>query len=122
MAPAPEAGASAAPVAPQSAATNAGAATREPAPMSQDDIDAVLAGFQVPTEGAAQALPSPAEHRSDVLGLTEALQAAAPASPAFRTVEPELESGPVRSRLRGRIPRYTRSRNARSCPIARPRR
>jgi cell pole-organizing protein PopZ len=99
-APVPEAGASAAPVAPPSAATEANAATREPVPMSQVDIDAVLAGFQAPTDGTAQASPSPAEQRSDVLGLTEALRAAAPASPAFRTVEPELESGPARLRLR----------------------
>ena len=96
---APGAGASAAPVAPPSATTDVDAATREPAPMSQDDIDAALAGFKAPTEAAAQARRSPTERRSDVLELTEAQQAAAPASEALRTVEPGLEPGPVRPRL-----------------------
>jgi cell pole-organizing protein PopZ len=82
-------GAAAAPVARPSAATDADAATREPAPMSQADIDAVLAGFGAPTEGVAQASPSRAEQRSDGLEPTEATQAAGSASSAFRAVEPE---------------------------------
>src|SRR5262245_7157270 len=95
---APEAGAAAAPVAPPSAAAEVDAATREPAPMSQADIDAVLAGFEAPTQGAAQASAAPAEQRGDMLEPIEALQAAA--SPAFRAVEPELEPPPVRPPLR----------------------
>src|SRR5262245_22851321 len=85
---APAVGASAAPVAPPSAATNADAATREPVPMSQDDIEAVLAGFEARREGAVQASAPPAEQRRDV---RKAPEAAAPTFPASRAVDPELE-------------------------------
>jgi cell pole-organizing protein PopZ len=62
------------------AAAPAAEAAREPAPMSQDDIDAMLAGFDAPT---------PAEQPGDVLELTAAMEAPADtAAPGtFRTIE-----------------------------------
>src|SRR5262245_30763175 len=56
----------------------------EPAAMSQDDIDSMLAGFEQP----APAAPPPPEPEADILDLTEAMAAAAP-EPTFRTIGPE---------------------------------
>jgi cell pole-organizing protein PopZ len=57
-----------------------------PAAMKQDDIDAMLAGLGDPEP----APPRPArEPESDVLELTEAMQA--PAAPAFRTIDAQQD-------------------------------
>jgi uncharacterized protein len=65
----------------------------EPPAMSQDDIDAMLAGFDQPPPAAPA--PPPPEPEADILDLTEAM--AAPASaperePTFRTIgtEPDV--------------------------------
>jgi uncharacterized protein len=64
----------------------------EPAAMSQDDIDAMLAGFEQPPPAA----PAPPEPEADILDLTEAMAAPpepAPApEPTFRTIgtEPDV--------------------------------
>jgi cell pole-organizing protein PopZ len=58
----------------------------EPPAMSQDDIDAMLAGFDQPAPAAPE--PPPAEPEADILDLTEAMTAAAP-EPTFRTIGPE---------------------------------
>jgi cell pole-organizing protein PopZ len=66
------------------------AAAREPVPMAQNDIDAMLAGFeaQAPAAGPAPQLPTPAEERGDVLELTAAMEAPANNAPrTFRTIE-----------------------------------
>jgi len=54
--------------------------------MSQDDIDAMLAGFDQPAPAAPE--PPPPEPEADILDLTEAMAAAAP-EPTFRTIGPE---------------------------------
>jgi hypothetical protein len=67
---------------PEPAAT----AAAEPTAMNQNDIDAMLAGFDAETQAVPAAGPS-----ADVLELTEAMEAkpAAPVvQPGFRTVEP----------------------------------
>jgi hypothetical protein len=61
------------------------AAAPEPTAMNQNDIDAMLAGFDAEPEAATPAAPA-----GDILELTEALEAnpaAAAAQPGFRTVE-----------------------------------
>jgi uncharacterized protein len=76
----------------------------EPAAMSQDDIDAMLAGFDAPA--AEPELPPPPEGPGDVLELTAAMEAPGEAAaPAFRTIEAsadvvfaEPEPGHARSR------------------------
>lgn len=58
---------------------------QEPGAMNQEDIDAVLAGFDKEPEPAPQ--PEPKES-ADVLDLTEAMEAKAEAAPAgFRTID-----------------------------------
>src|SRR5215211_3944150 len=63
-------------------------ALAEPAPMSQDDIDAMLAGFDTKEENAAETA-SAAPDAGDVLELTEAMEAkSAPADKAgFRMID-----------------------------------
>jgi len=63
-------------------------AVAEPAPMSQDDIDAMLAGFDAKEENAAETAAA-APDAGDVLELTEAMEAnSAPADKAgFRTID-----------------------------------
>jgi cell pole-organizing protein PopZ len=68
------------PKAPEPAARVPPPPAKAPAAMKQDDIDAMLAGLDEP-EPPAPAKPAPAE---DVLELTEAMQAPAP---AFRKIE-----------------------------------
>jgi cell pole-organizing protein PopZ len=67
------------------------AAAREPLPMAQNDIDAMLAGFeaQAPEGEPTPQAPGPTEERADVLELTAAMEAPANISPArtFRTIE-----------------------------------
>jgi uncharacterized protein len=82
----------------------------EPAAMSQDDIDAMLAGFDQPPPAAPAPPPPPPEPEADILDLTEAMAAPEPASapePTFRTIgtesdvmfaeEPEPEPAPPRA-------------------------
>src|SRR4051794_7544088 len=61
----------------------------EPAAMSQHDIDAMLAGFDVAVEEPAHAPAAPAEEAPDVLELTPAMEAEPEPEPApsFRTIE-----------------------------------
>jgi cell pole-organizing protein PopZ len=58
----------------------------EPAAMSQDDIDAMLAGFEQPPPAAEP----PPEPEADILDLTEAMAAPAP-EPTFRTIGTESD-------------------------------
>lgn len=94
------------PVAPQPAAPPAAAAPSRPAPVpppaprapapppaavnNQDDIDAMLADLDVTPKVAAKPAPMPAPKPAappaDVLDLTEAMAAPAPA-PSFRTID-----------------------------------
>jgi uncharacterized protein len=80
----------------------------EPAAMSQDDIDAMLAGFDQPPPAAPAPPSPPPEPEADILDLTEAMAAPAPApEPTFRTIgtepdvmfaeEPEPEPAPPRA-------------------------
>jgi uncharacterized protein len=65
----------------------------EPAAMSQDDIDAMLAGFEQPPPPAPAPPPPPPEPEADILDLTEAMAAPSPApEPTFRTIgtEPDV--------------------------------
>jgi cell pole-organizing protein PopZ len=65
--------------------TPAEPATAEPPAMSQEDIDTMLAGFDVAEEAPAP----PADEPADVLELTPAMEAREPApASAFRTIEP----------------------------------
>lgn len=90
------------PPAPPAAAKPAPAPPAEPEAMSQDDIDAMLAGFDsaaadapapaAPPEPAATASPEPAMEEdepadADVLDLTEAMQAPPEALAGFRKIE-----------------------------------
>jgi cell pole-organizing protein PopZ len=66
----------------------------EPAAMSQDDIDAMLAGFDQPPPAAPA--PPPPEPEADILDLTEAMAAPEPAlapvpEPTFRTIGTESD-------------------------------
>jgi cell pole-organizing protein PopZ len=63
------------------------AAPTAPAAMKQDDIDAMLAGLDEapePTRAPSKPEPAPAPEPEEVLELTEAMQAAAP---AFRKID-----------------------------------
>jgi cell pole-organizing protein PopZ len=60
------------------------AAPPAPAAMKQDDIDAMLAGLDEAPEPAPAPKPAPAPEPEDVLELTEAMQAPAP---AFRKID-----------------------------------
>lgn len=90
----------------------------EPAAMSQDDIDAMLAGFDAAPD--AQNDPVPAEESADVLELTAAMEAMAEPAPEFRTIdsdsdvvfgepnpepEPDFEPEPPRAAYRPAEPR-----------------
>jgi cell pole-organizing protein PopZ len=62
------------------------AAVAEPAAMTQNDIDAVLAGFDGPSQGAV----AEAAEGADILELTEAMEATPAATlpqPNFRTID-----------------------------------
>jgi uncharacterized protein len=86
------------------------AGAREPAPVNQDDIEAVLAGFGATAEASAPEPSALTAEAADVLELTAAMEAhAETAAPPFRTIEAnsdgvfaEAEHGPepVRARLR----------------------
>ena len=59
--------------------------TAEPAAMSQDDIDTMLAGFDAPAEARDES--APAEESAEVLELTAAMETMAEPAPAFRTID-----------------------------------
>ncbi|MGD9844534.1 MAG: PopZ family protein [Variibacter sp.] len=100
---APEATAGVIPMKPSSAKP-ASAPPAEPAAISQNDIDAMLAGFESGTEAdapdagpephAEAAMPGPqsdtavAAETADVLELTEAMEADEEPEPEFRTIDP----------------------------------
>jgi cell pole-organizing protein PopZ len=117
--PAPASTTTAAPPAPATppstpAAVEAAAAP-EPVPMSQDDIDTMLAGFEAPAAEPAPKASVPAEEPGDVLELTAAMEAPADAAPppAFQTIEAgadvvfaeaEFDPEPLRAPVREAAP------------------
>ncbi len=97
--------------------------SKEPAPAaaaknSQDDIDAMLAGFDAAEDDAPAEAP-PAEV-ADVLELTEAMQAKAPAfAPAERSAD--VVFGETRERELPRVPEEPRAMPVRDRPLLSPR-
>ena len=77
-----------APPPPPKAAPPPQAPAAEPTAMNQDDIDAMLAGFEQPAPAAPAPPPEP-EPEADILDLTEAM--AAMPEPTFRTIGPEAD-------------------------------
>jgi cell pole-organizing protein PopZ len=101
----------------------------EPAPVKQDDIEAVLAGFGSPAEASAPE-PEPSASTAeapDVLELTAAMEAyAETAAPPFRTIEASsdgvfAEAGPrpepVRTRLREPSPGRPQAQEVEGRPL-----
>jgi len=79
-----------APPPPPKAAPPPQAPAAEPTAMNQDDIDAMLAGFEQPAPAAPAPPPEPEpEPEADILDLTEAM--AAMPEPTFRTIGPEAD-------------------------------
>jgi hypothetical protein len=100
--PAPAAAARPEPPPPPVAAAPAAKPTESVA-MNQDDIDAMLAGFDaVAAEPEPEPVPAPAAPQPDILELTEAMAAPAAAAPAsFRKIDPQPDvvfSEPPRAR------------------------
>src|SRR5690348_14510005 len=71
-----------APPPPRAVAPAPAAAPASVASNNQDDIDAMLAGFDAPNEK-----PAPASVANDILDLTEAMAAPVPPQPAFRAID-----------------------------------
>lgn len=96
--------------------------SKEPAPAaaaknSQDDIDAMLAGFDAADDDAPEAPPAEV---ADVLELTEAMQAKAPAfAPAERSAD--VVFGETRERELPRVPEEPRAMPVRDRPLLSPR-